>query len=393
MARRGADRRGGGGAARRSGGARPAAPPDARSRRAARRASPRACRPRPARPAARSVFDADTAETMGGRGREGDPRPRSRPAPRTFTACTPRKGILTARGGMTSHAAVVARGMGRPCVSRRRRRSRSTIEPRLMRVGGREIARGRRHHHRRLDRRGDARRGADGPARAGRRFRHADGLGRRASAGCGVRANAETPADCRTAREFGAEGIGLCRTEHMFFDAERIANVRQMILAEDEAGRRARARQAAPRPARRFRRDLPDHGRPAGHHPPARSAAARIPAARRGGVRRGRRGLRASASRRCAAAPPSCTNSTRCSAIAAAGSASPIPKSTRCRRARSSRRRSTVAAEGEAPIPEVMVPLVATRERAGDHPRADRRAPPRRCSPSRAARSTIWSAR
>jgi pyruvate,orthophosphate dikinase len=54
----------------------------------------------------------------------------------------------------------------------------------------------------------------------------------------GVRANAETALDCRTAREFGAEGIGLCRTEHMFFDAERIANVRQMILAEDEAGRR-----------------------------------------------------------------------------------------------------------------------------------------------------------
>ena len=54
-----------------------------------------------------------------------------------------------------------------------------------------------------------------------------------------MRANAETPLDCRTAREFGAEGIGLCRTEHMFFDAERIAAVRQMILAEDEAGRRA----------------------------------------------------------------------------------------------------------------------------------------------------------
>jgi pyruvate,orthophosphate dikinase len=54
-----------------------------------------------------------------------------------------------------------------------------------------------------------------------------------------VRTNAETPLDCRTAREFGAEGIGLCRTEHMFFDAERIMNVRRMILAEDEAGRRA----------------------------------------------------------------------------------------------------------------------------------------------------------
>ncbi|MGZ8298713.1 MAG: putative PEP-binding protein, partial [Allosphingosinicella sp.] len=55
----------------------------------------------------------------------------------------------------------------------------------------------------------------------------------------GVRTNAETPKDCRTAREFGAEGIGLCRTEHMFFDSERIANVRQMIVANDEAGRRA----------------------------------------------------------------------------------------------------------------------------------------------------------
>src|SRR5690606_29672205 len=54
-----------------------------------------------------------------------------------------------------------------------------------------------------------------------------------------VRANAETPADCRMAREFGAEGIGLCRTEHMFFDSARITAVRQMILAEDEAGRRA----------------------------------------------------------------------------------------------------------------------------------------------------------
>ena len=54
-----------------------------------------------------------------------------------------------------------------------------------------------------------------------------------------VRTNAETPADCRTARQFGAEGVGLCRTEHMFFDAKRIALVRQMILAEDEGQRRA----------------------------------------------------------------------------------------------------------------------------------------------------------
>ncbi len=55
-----------------------------------------------------------------------------------------------------------------------------------------------------------------------------------------VRTNAETPQDAETARKFGAEGIGLCRTEHMFFDPERISAVRQMILADDEAGRRAR---------------------------------------------------------------------------------------------------------------------------------------------------------
>jgi pyruvate,orthophosphate dikinase len=61
-----------------------------------------------------------------------------------------------------------------------------------------------------------------------------------------VRANAETPLDCRTARDFGAEGIGLCRTEHMFFEAGRITAVRQMILAENEAGRRERWRSCCP---------------------------------------------------------------------------------------------------------------------------------------------------
>jgi pyruvate,orthophosphate dikinase len=134
------------------------------------------------------------------------------------------EGILTARGGMTSHAAVVARGMGRPA-SRAPARWRSTTRRKLSRRRPR-VREGDDHHHRRHDRRGDARRGADRAARAGRRFRHADGLGRRKRR-LKVRANAETPLDCRTAREFGAEGIGLCRTEHMFFDAERIMNVRR----------------------------------------------------------------------------------------------------------------------------------------------------------------------
>ena len=66
-----------------------------------------------------------------------------------------------------------------------------------------------------------------------------------------VRANADTPLDARTARNFGAEGIGLCRTEHMFFEGERIVAVREMILADDEKGRRARAREAPADAARR----------------------------------------------------------------------------------------------------------------------------------------------
>ena len=79
---------------------------------------------------------------------------------------------------------------------------------------------------------------------------------------------------------FGAEGIGLCRTEHMFFDEDRIRAVREMILADDEAGPPRRARQAAADAARGFPRAVRDHGRAAGHDPPARSAAARVPAAR-----------------------------------------------------------------------------------------------------------------
>ena len=147
------------------------------------------------------------------------------------------RGILTARGGMTSHAAVVARGMGRPCVS-----GAGTIsidaKAGVMRVGGREVKEG---DILTID-------GATGEVMAGavptvqpelagdfgRLMVWADGVRR-----LKVRANAETPLDARTAREFGAEGVGLCRTEHMFFDPARITAVRQMILAEDEKGRRA----------------------------------------------------------------------------------------------------------------------------------------------------------
>ncbi|RYY42891.1 MAG: pyruvate, phosphate dikinase, partial [Sphingomonadales bacterium] len=146
------------------------------------------------------------------------------------------KGVLTARGGMTSHAAVVARGMGRPCVSGAGMLS-IDVKARVMRVGDRVVKEG---EILTLD-------GTTGEVMLGAvetvqpelsgdfqtLMEWADGVRR-----LKVRANAETPLDCRTAREFGAEGVGLCRTEHMFFDAARITAVRQMILASDEKGRR-----------------------------------------------------------------------------------------------------------------------------------------------------------
>jgi pyruvate,orthophosphate dikinase len=148
------------------------------------------------------------------------------------------EGILTARGGMTSHAAVVARGMGKCCVAGCGELD-INYAAGTMSANGRVIRRG---EYITLD-------GAAGEVIAGRvatvraemsaAFRKfmtwADAERR-----LGVRANADTPHDAQVARDFGAEGIGLCRTEHMFFEPERIDAVRQMILAEN-AEQRARA--------------------------------------------------------------------------------------------------------------------------------------------------------
>jgi len=190
----------------------------------------------PGAAAGKIVLDADTAEQWAGRG-EKVILVRVETSPEDIHGMHAAQGILTARGGMTSHAAVVARGMGRPCVSGA---SAVSIDQasKTLRIGHQELKQG---DEITLD-------GANGqvmlgivptvePELAGdfgtlmewadkhRRMR--------------VRTNAETPADCKMARQFGAEGIGLCRTEHMFFDADRISAVRQMILAEDERGRRA----------------------------------------------------------------------------------------------------------------------------------------------------------
>ncbi len=192
----------------------------------------------PASPGAASgtvVFDADTAEK---RKAAGDKviLVRTETSPEDIHGMHAAQGILTARGGMTSHAAVVARGMGRPCVSGAGSLSISAKD-KVMKVGGREIREG---DTITID-------GTSGEVMFGEvatmqpelagdfgvLMEWSDGVRR-----LKVRANAETPLDCQTARDFGAEGVGLCRTEHMFFDADRITAVRQMILATDEAGRR-----------------------------------------------------------------------------------------------------------------------------------------------------------
>ena len=189
----------------------------------------------PGAAAGKIVLDADTAEQWAGRG-EKVILVRVETSPEDIHGMHAAQGILTARGGMTSHAAVVARGMGRPCVSGAGAVSIDRAS-RTLRIGSTELKEG---DAITLD-------GAAGqvmlgivptvePELAGdfgTLMVWADKLRRMK-----VRTNAETPEDCRMARQFGAEGIGLCRTEHMFFEASRISLVRQMILADDEAGRR-----------------------------------------------------------------------------------------------------------------------------------------------------------
>ena len=182
------------------------------------------------------VFTAEEAEKLGGAG-EAVILVREETSPEDIRGMDAARGIITARGGMTSHAAVVARGMGRPCVS-------GAGEIHIDMKAGAFHARGRTikaYDIVTID-------GSTGEVLAGAvkmiepelsgdfgvLMGWADSVRR-----LKVRANAETALDAQTARQFGAEGIGLCRTEHMFFDPDRIAAVREMILADDEAGRRA----------------------------------------------------------------------------------------------------------------------------------------------------------
>jgi pyruvate, orthophosphate dikinase len=193
----------------------------------------------PASPGAASgvvVFNADEAENRAGKG-EAVILVRIETSPEDIHGMNAARGILTTRGGMTSHAAVVARGMGRPCVAGAGGIS-VDYGAQTLSAGGKTLHAG---DTITLD-------GATGEVFVGNvamieplmssefatLMAWADSARR-----LRVRANAETPLDAETARKFGAEGIGLCRTEHMFFDPARISAVRQMILAHDERGRRA----------------------------------------------------------------------------------------------------------------------------------------------------------
>ncbi|MCP4781817.1 MAG: pyruvate, phosphate dikinase [Hyphomicrobium sp.] len=182
------------------------------------------------------VFTADEAETEKAKGRDVIlVRPET--SPEDIHGMHAAVAILTARGGMTSHAAVVARGMGRPCVSGAGMLA-INEEAGTLRAGKHLLNRG---DVITID-------GSRGQILLGRaKMRQAELSGAFATLmswadaerRMGVRANADTPRDALQAREFGAEGIGLCRTEHMFFEEGRISAVREMILTDDEAGRRA----------------------------------------------------------------------------------------------------------------------------------------------------------
>ncbi|WP_456378332.1 pyruvate, phosphate dikinase [Lutibacter sp.] len=146
------------------------------------------------------------------------------------------KGILTARGGMTSHAAVVARGMGKCCVSGAGS-VKINYKTRIMTIDGQQFKEGDW-----ISLNGSTGEVYDGKigtkdAELSGDFGNIMKLADKYRT-LGVRTNAETERECKVAVEFGAEGIGLCRTEHMFFEGERLVRMREMILAEDEAGRR-----------------------------------------------------------------------------------------------------------------------------------------------------------
>ncbi len=179
------------------------------------------------------VFSADRAAELAGEGKKVI-LVRRETSPEDLKGMYAAEGILTERGGMTSHAAVVARGMGKCCVSSA---AGIVVSHTSLKIGNKEY------------KEGDfiSLNGSTGEVYEGKvatmqptldgDFGKLMQLSEKYTR-MYVRTNADTPADAKAARDFGAKGIGLCRTEHMFFEGERIWAIREMILAEDEAGRK-----------------------------------------------------------------------------------------------------------------------------------------------------------
>ncbi len=192
----------------------------------------------PASPGAASgavVFSADRAEELGRKG-EAVILVRRETSPEDFHGMVAARAILTARGGMTSHAAVVARGMGKPCVAGAQEITMDE-EAGTFAVNGRRVKEG---EWITLD-------GGTGRVLAGRAVLVAPEVSGNFDRVLGwadqvrtlrIRVNADTPADAHRGRDFGAEGIGLCRTEHMFFEGDRLSAMREMIVASDDEGRK-----------------------------------------------------------------------------------------------------------------------------------------------------------
>ena len=181
------------------------------------------------------AFTAEVAQEMTGKG-ENVILVRNETSPEDIAGMAVAKGILTARGGMTSHAAVVARGMGKCCVSGCSEIKVNEKEKRLV-IGEHELTEGST-----LSLNGGTGEVILGavetvpPSMSGdfaTLMEWADSFRK-----MGVRTNADTPADAKRARDFGAEGIGLCRTEHMFFGEDRLPWMQKMILAKSEEGRK-----------------------------------------------------------------------------------------------------------------------------------------------------------
>ena len=188
------------------------------------------------------VFTAEVAEAWKKKGKKVV-LVRIETSPEDIGGMDAAEGILTARGGMTSHAAVVARGMGKCCVSGVGALN-IHYKAGKMDVGKQSIREG---DWLSLDgTTGEVMKGRLGTVEPtlsgdfGRFMRICDSVRK-----LGVRTNADTPEDAKRARDFGAEGIGLCRTEHMFFEGERIWSVRQMILASEDYGKMLRELDAA----------------------------------------------------------------------------------------------------------------------------------------------------